>query len=179
MKRILAIAAASMLASTAFAGPALAGDKLDKGGNAQMESGANTGMDAGSDTTAPDMGSDTQSGMESDTGVDTGTTASTNAEADIETAISALSSGASASDIEAVTEASSVNIVRVGGEAEAEQTAKLDSALEENQSQVEELRNAIEENSTLKAELEAQDFDTSDVVAAESDTDGTVTIYVR
>ncbi|WP_265518105.1 hypothetical protein [Nitratireductor luteus] len=168
MKRILALTIAPLLVSVAFAGTAAAGGskiKTNSGTSAQID----TEMDAGAGT---DTGADV--------GVDTGVTASTGTEANFGSVISAIqASGTAAADVQAVTDASNIEIIRVGDLAQGESMNALDNALSQNQEDVEALRDAVEANSTVAAKLEEEQVQVENVVAAETSADGNLVVYVR
>lgn len=177
MKRILALAAAPLLVSGAFTGAAFAdGNNVDAQVNSSADvgsSGADAGADAGIST---DVGGDT----DEQSGVDAGTTASTGAEANFGSVISAIQAGGSAAgDVEAVTDASDIEIVRVSDLAEGDSMNALDEALANNETSVDELRTAIEANAAVSQRLEQEQVQTEDVVAAETSAGGSLTLYVR
>lgn len=172
MKRVLAMAAAPLLVSAAFTGAVAEEHKVGADAPQQTESdemGPNGGIDPDIDATADPEGN-----------VDVGTTASTGAEANFGSVISAIqTSGTASADIEAVTDASQVEVVRVSDLAEGESMNAVDEALANNQSSVDELRTAVEANAAISQRLEEDQVQTGDVVAAETAADGSVTLYVR
>ena len=154
MKRIVTLAAASLIAAAGLAATSLAQDttKPPPGG----ESGAATG------------------GLSPDTG----TTAVIEAKptlADVTAAIE--NSGATASQIGTITAVGEVKVVKInelGGNA-----TDLQTAVSENQEDVAKLRGAVEANPALKAELEKQQVEVSNVVATKIEADGAVTVFVQ
>lgn len=205
MKPILAIASASLLASTALIGSAMAGDNYEKDAETQIESDAGTSAGADVDTSAgadletdsdadagtsagadDDMGAsgeagtDLSSDSDAEAGVDTGTTAATGGEGDLENAISAIGvGGAGATEIEMMTDATNVEVVRIGESEGGSGSAELESAVSDNQDEIDDLRSAIESNSALSDKLNEEDVDASDVVAAQSEADGSLTVYAQ
>lgn len=154
MKRIVTLAAASLIAAAGLAATSLAQDttKPPPGG----ESGAATG------------------GLSPDTG----TAAVIEAKptlADVTAAIE--NSGATASQIGTITAVGEVKVVKInelGGNA-----TDLQTAVSENQEDVAKLRGAVEANPALKAELEKQQVEVSSVVATKIEADGAVTVFVQ
>ena len=160
MKRILALTTAALM-STGIAGSALAQDlDLDIGAGA----GAETGVEA-------EIGTDD---------LNLGATGAAQADANLGTVVSALNSGRlGTAEVEAATEISSVHVIRIdelpgGGEQQA-----IDQALDRHQAEVDELRAAVGANAEIAGELEAEGVSTQDVVAAEVNGDGSVTVYVH
>lgn len=78
-----------------------------------------------------------------------------------------------------MTDVSKVKVVRVSELATGEDATTLETALTENKDQVTEVQAAVEANATLKAELEKQQVQASSVVAAKTDADGTITVFVQ
>jgi hypothetical protein len=156
MKRTIALAAASMIAVAGFAAPSFA-----------------------EDATKPAAGTETQSGTTASP--DTGTTASTTADADISTVIAAIGANqTSVTQIPTITEVSKLKVVKVGDIAtEDADKEKLETALSENKEQVTALQTAVDANAALKAELEKQQVETSSVVAAKLEADGSMTVFVQ
>lgn len=164
-----------------LAAPAYAQIGVDVGGSAgaNVEAGASgAGADIGVDTNAEagaDAGSSTSmpgTGAE----IDTGTTAAIDATFD--SALSAISGNSgSATAIEGMSEVDSVNVVRID-ELQGHDEASLDEAVTQNETAIEELRSSIEANASLSQELETEGVSASDVVAAQVEADGKVTVYV-
>jgi hypothetical protein len=154
MKRIITLAAASLIAAAGLAATSLAQDttKPPPGG----ESGAATGG------LSPDIG----------------TTAVIEAKptlADVTAAIK--DSGTTASQIGTITAVGEVKVVKInelGGSA-----TDLQTAITEMQADVTRLRGAVEANPALKAELDKQKVEVSSVVAAKIEADGAVTVYAQ
>jgi hypothetical protein len=154
MKRIVTLAAASLIAAAGFAATSLAQDttKPPPGG----ESGAATG------------------GMSPDTGT-TAVIEKKPTLADVTAAIE--DSGATASQIGTITAVGEVKVVKInelGGNA-----TDLQTAVSENQEDVTKLRGAVEANPALKAELDKQQVEVSSVVATKIEADGAVTVFVQ
>lgn len=170
MKRILAITTAALMTS-ALAGTAAYANDMKKDESTQTQSGATDSMNS-------DTGS-----MNSDTGsaanVDTDTTASTNAAPTADDLMSALQGGdAAASSIKSMSNVSNVSIVNTDELAQADMT-EIDSAVEQNQSQIDQLHQAIDGNDALKSKLQEQDVDVSNVIAAKTNADGSLTLFVQ
>ena len=160
MKRTLRLAAASLIALGGFVAPSLADDATKPAsGMTGTESGTTTG------------GSMTP---------DTSTTGSTSADASVDDVVSAIGTAkTSAAQIGTITDASKVKIVRVSDLAAGENAAELEKALNENKEQVTELQTAVEANAALKAELDKQQVQATNVVATSIEADGTVTVFVQ
>lgn len=172
MKRILGLTTAALLGASMFAAPGMAaGLDVDASGKAGIEAGASgadttldaqTDLDAGTNTTMPD--------------VDTDTTAAIGATFD--GALTAIDGAATTTQsISSITEIEDVRVVRVN-ELEGSDTAAVERAVSENQAQIDELRAAIDANAKLSQELQAEGVETSNVVAAQVEADGAVTVYV-
>lgn len=112
--------------------------------------------------------------------VDTSTTASTGAKADLGTVMSAIeASRSTATAIQAMTSVRSVQIIKVSEIATGNDKQALDSAVSDNQSDITGVQAAIMANATLKKQLDAETVDTSSIVAAAINADGSVTVFVR
>lgn len=93
--------------------------------------------------------------------------------------ISSLQVGQSA-DLSTFASTSTVNCVKVStlmADATAD-AAALDTAITENSAKVDSLKSTINANADLKAKLEAATCPIDDVVAATTEADGHVTVYV-
>jgi hypothetical protein len=55
----------------------------------------------------------------------------------------------------------------------------FDNAVSKNQADITSLQTAVGANTALKAKLDAQSVATSDIVAANVEADGSVTVYVK
>ena len=106
-------------------------------------------------------------------GVDSGTTASTSI--DFNTALSSIGDESSAAALRTMTDVSSVTVVDVSETANAD-TAALDSAIEANATQIDEVRASLHSNAAVNAALEAQQVDASQVIAANVAADGSLTV---
>ncbi|MGB3388090.1 MAG: hypothetical protein WBA88_08945 [Pseudaminobacter sp.] len=157
MNRTLKLAAASMIALAGLAGASYA-----------------------EDATKPSAGTTTEGGAMETTPMtpDAGTTGSVSADANFDDVISSIRAP-NADAIGAVTDVSKVKVVRVSELATGEDATTLETALTENKDQVTEVQAAVEANATLKAELEKQQVQASSVVAAKTDADGTITVFVQ
>lgn len=173
MKRVLVLAIAPLVA-TAFAGAVLAN------GESSVNTGADTRFQRSADAGTSGAEADAEADIGADTDLDTGTTASTGEEARFGSVISAIQASDSvASDIEAMTDAARLEIVRVSDIAEGESMNALDAALSRNQAKVDELRGAIEANTAVSDQLRQEQVQPDDVVAAEMTDDGSLRIYTR
>ncbi|MDH4987349.1 hypothetical protein QEZ47_17855 [Aminobacter anthyllidis] len=112
--------------------------------------------------------------------VDTSTTASTGAKAELGTVMSAIeASRSTATAIQAMTSVRSVQIIKVSEIATGDDKQALDRAVSDNQSDITGVQAAIMANATLKKQLDAETVDTSSIVAAAINADGSVTVFVR
>jgi hypothetical protein len=124
------------------------------------------------DTTKADKGAQTQT--------DTGTTASTDADANFGSVVSAIQDGkTNISAIEGLKSVSDVKVVKVSELAKGNNMEALDNAVSKNQADITSLQTAVGANPALKAKLDAQSVVTSDIVAANVEADGSVTVYVK
>jgi prophage DNA circulation protein len=111
---------------------------------------------------------------------DTGTTASTNADGNFGRVISAIRAGKTNVDaLKSLTTVSSVKVIKVSDLAKGSNTQALDNALADNQADITTLQTTISGNTALKAQLDAQSVTTTDIVAANIEADGSVTVYVK
>lgn len=201
MKKIIALSAAALLGSSVLAAPALAQINLgtDAGvgvtlggdnGSVGAEIGADADVEAGSD--GVQLGADTDADVNVETGdseiqlgsdtdtdlsVDTDTTAAIGGSFD--GALSAIARGGdAAASINSMTEISTVNVVHVdeleGADMDAFATAETD-----NSASIDELRASVEGNAAVKAALDAQSVSSDQIVAADVNADGSLTVYVR
>lgn len=157
MKRIIGLTTAALVGASVLAAPAFA-EQVDYLTD-ETRDGAASEMN-----TMPD------------TGVDAGTTAAIGP--NFEGALSAIdASSSNAAALGAVGEIGAVNVVRIealeGHDAEA-----VDQAVSRNSAELQELRATITGNPALHEQLQAQGVDASNVVAAEVDAGGKVTVYV-
>lgn len=183
MKRRLALATASLFALSAFAGPALAGSvgvNAGTEGGAGVSAGAGTSAGSGAGVTAgagAEAGAKTN--MAGDAATDQGATGAIGSSADVGSAVSAIGTDSS-SQIGTMTDVSSVNVVKlseIGAETEAK--SQIDAAVEENAETIASLQAAIDQNASLKGELEAENVQASDVVAVQTQADGSLNVYVK
>ena len=186
MKRKLAILTAAMLASTSFAGAALAGEgakagtKVETQAEAQGEeklrkTPAEVGAELSTEAEA-EMESEEKADMTAET--DAGTTASVDSDVTIEDAVAALEAS-NASAIEGMSEVSSVKVVKVSELEEGGPTGEFDALITANRNKINTLRDAIESNEALRSELDAQGVHFTAVVATEVGADGSLTVYTR
>lgn len=150
MKRIIGLATATLMGASMLAGPALAQDA--------------------------EILPESSPGMSTEFGVDTGTTAAIGGS--IDGALSAIEgNAATVQSIELLTEVGTVNVVRISDFEDADADT-LEQAAEANHDSVESLRDAISANAALSQQLEAQGVSADEVVAAEVDATGQVTLFV-
>jgi hypothetical protein len=196
MKKILAISAAALLGSSLIAAPSLAQVSIggsgsggisigggsgsagaDVGGSAGVDAGsaggnAGAGATVGTDGAGVKLGADAAGGAKVDTD---STTAAIGA--NIDGALSAMARGSeSAATIGTMTEVSSVNVVKLDAAANADAVAKAET---DNKAGIDELRASLAANAAVKAALDAQSVSSDDVVAADVNADGSLTVYVR
>lgn len=172
MKRIIAAVAAPLLASALAATPALAQGKSESAPGHNKSDNGNMGM--GASSMAP--GHLKQGGSARDfapgqlrgnAGVDAGTTASVG---NFGRLISSIRAGKS--DLSAVNEDTTVNLVSVDSLIHGNNRAALDNALGDNQDQVEDLRDDLAE-----LDLGLTDAEIDSAVAARMEADGSLTVY--
>lgn len=188
MKKILALSAAALLSTSMIAAPALAQVSVDVGGSGGVSVGGST--DSGSGSVGVDAGGGANVGVSGD-GVKLGAEADTDANAELDNestaaiggtfdgALSAMTrAGEAAGSIGAMTEVSSVNVIKVDGMADANMEA-FAKAETDNQASIDELRASLDANAAVKAALDAQSVNSGDVVAASVNADGSLTVFVR
>lgn len=164
MKRIIGITTAALMGASVMAAPAIAQTALDD----TPPAGATTTMPetapgADATTTMPDL--------------DTDTTASIGA--DFTTALTAIEgNSSSAAAIGTLEQVDRVNVVPVNT-LEGHDSMAFEDALTTNDAGVTELQSSIQGNAALSEELATQGVQTDDVVAAQVEADGEVTLYVR
>ena len=90
--------------------------------------------------------------------------------------ISSMNAGAKV-DLSSVTEASTVNFVKVSTLTKADPAA-IDAALKTKADAMTSLHAGIEANAALKAKLEAAGYSSGDVLAVETGANGALTIYI-
>ncbi len=159
MKRSIAIA--SLLLATTIAAPAMAED-------AAKQTGTQTQTQIGT------------SAQTETTGTDTDTTASTGAKANFGTVMSSIKAGkTNVGAIGTLTAVSKVNVIRVADLAKGNNMQALDKAVADNQADITSLQTAVSGNAALKAKLDAESVQASNVIAANVEADGSVTVYVK
>lgn len=89
------------------------------------------------------------------------------------------SAGANAEQIRALSPVSSVNVVEIDSLAGGEQGRAVENAVSRNETGIDDLRAAIETNAGIKAELDSRGVDMNDVIAAQADASGNVTVFAR
>ncbi len=182
MKKIIAISAAALMGTSLIAAPAFAQVNLDVGGGAGVTvDGGSVGIDAGGNASgnagAGVGGTGVQLGGSAGADVNVDNEATAAIGANVDGAIAAMARGSeAAATIGTMTTVSTVNVVKLdnGASAEAFVTAET-----ENKASIDELRASLDANASVKAALEAQSVNTGDVVAADVNADGSLTVYVR
>lgn len=160
-KTILATTIAALMSASAF--PALAQD-------AAVGVGADAGVSV--QTPAGDAGANATMGADA-------TTSANMADHSYASVMAAISGSATA-DLSAITDEGSVNIVLLSaleGDV-ATEGAALDSALSSSADAMTSLHANVDGNAAIKAKLEAEGYTADDVVALQTQADGTVTVYV-
>lgn len=183
MKRTSLITTTALLASLAAA-PALALD-ANVGANASSDVGAQ--VDSGGVNAGADMNTDAQIGAGTSASdgsaaatTDAGITASTSSDPNFGMLISSLNASANtAAEVQAMTDVSSVSVVKIDDLQKGNNQAAVSNAISKNAEATAELQAAIEANSALKAELEEQSVEVSSVVAAHVGTGGQLTVFVQ
>ena len=84
-----------------------------------------------------------------------------------------------ATDIQAMTTLTNVNVVKVNDLAKGENMTALDAAVTKNNADITALRTAMTSNTTVNKALVDAKVDVSTVVAADIANDGILTVYVR
>jgi len=179
MKRILAMTTAALMTGALTAAPALAQVSVDTGTGVTIGGGADTGAASGGvgAGVGADVKVDTNNlDASADANVDTDTTAAIGGSWD--GLLSAMGDSSVSSSISSMTDVSSVNIIKIDSLADADMEA-LAQAKTDNQAAIDELNAAISGNAQVKAALDAQGVDTSQVVAANVEADGSLTVYVE
>ncbi len=149
--------------------------------------GASGAMAAGVNANAGvNASTDLSTGVNSSTGMKAGTDINANGSMGASTDqmntwnkfVSDLKMGAAA-DTNAITNAKSVQIVDVATlQGQANGSADLNALIKDNKTSVDNLQASIRDNSTVQSKLQAQGLKTANVVAADTQTDGTLVLYV-
>ncbi len=84
-----------------------------------------------------------------------------------------------ASEIQALTEVKSVNVVKVSDIAQGENMTALDNAVTKNDADITQLRTALSSNTAVNTALTGASVDVNQVVAADIQSDGVLTVYTR
>lgn len=84
----------------------------------------------------------------------------------------------SLSDLEGL-DASTVNVVKVDTKAQGNDEQAWTNAMTRNQADIDALRTGIAGNSTIKAQLDAQNITTDQILGMRVGADGAVTVYVQ
>jgi hypothetical protein len=92
--------------------------------------------------------------------------------------ISSLQAGKGTSDLTAITDATTINIVTVTSLNASGNSNALDNALDKNKATVDQLRTDVGTNAAITAKLTAAGYAATDVVAVVTEADGSVTVYV-
>jgi len=114
------------------------------------------------------------------TAVDPGLTASTGASADLETVMEAIRAGkTNIGAIASLSAVGEVEVVRLGDLPGGTDGGALEAAISESQADISALQKVMADNQALEAELDANAVAVSDVVAANVEADGSLTIFAR
>jgi hypothetical protein len=195
MKHCNLPAAAALFAALVLSAPAIAGGigvgvgtsghgSVGAGGSGAGVStgaGANVGVDAGSGAGSVDAGGsiDTSATQGVDaTGSGTATDGDTTVGAPVklEPVLTAISSGKKASSaIKKATTIGAVEVVDLSTVADS----KLQKAIAKNQTAIKQLQASVRSNAQLSSALEAQGVDASQIVAANFQSGGALTVYVK
>jgi hypothetical protein len=181
----------TILASTALfalAAPALA-ESLSAGGKAGVDAGA--GVSAGGSSGSVGVSGNAGGGASAGAGgasATTGSGASGSADAGGSAKVGQPNFGTLISSINATSETNTelaalqsvpdVNVVQVDDLKGADSSA-LENAISKNEDDIATLRSTIESNSTLNAALEAENVEVSDIVAAQVDASGSLTVFTK
>lgn len=181
MKRTMTIAGVTLVAC-AIGWPAFAGtlelDTAQSGNKLMIEPGGRTPPPAAAQAQPGTQNGNTDAGTASD--VDIGKTQAGGAAPSVDDVLSAMNGSAAAvSTIKSMTTVSKVHVVRVGALPEADDTPSLDSAIEANRSQIDNLQGAIRTNTNLTAMLDRQKVDVSEIIATRTGDDGSLTVYTK
>lgn len=184
MKRTMKILTAALMTSSFAAAPALAGSVgADAGANLGASSGSSAAVISGSAGASAGTGIDADSGN-AKLGVNTTLDTNSRADADIRESdvLSAISAnGKVASDVSTMSEAKDVTVIELGSaDVSADVSAdKIDQAVSQNESAVSDLRTSLQANAGVYKKLEAKGVKLSSVIAAKTDANGSLTVYVR
>lgn len=183
MKRVIAISTAALLGASLLASPVLAQVSVDGGVDADVgvsgDSTSGSGSVSGSGTGNLDLKTSGSANADpaSDTNLDTDVTGAI--DASLDGVISAMGNNStSATSIGAMTEVSTVNVIRISEIQDADMDA-FATAEADNRDSIGALQSTISGNAAVMAALEAQSIDPSTVVAADVAADGALTVYVR
>lgn len=175
MKRKIAISLAALMGASLLASPVMAQVSVDTNAGANIGVGADSGSGSVTGTADDELKTRVKAGADAE--LDTDTTASVGASFD--GALSAIgNNSASASSISAMTEVSSVNVIRISELQGADMDALM-GVETENTASIDELQGSIEGNTAVMAALEAQAVDPESIVAADVAADGSLTVYVK
>ncbi len=83
------------------------------------------------------------------------------------------------SQIQAISEVTSVNVVKVGDIAKGENMSAFDNAVTKNEANITSLRTAMTSNTAVSSALTSASVDVNAVVAADVGADGVLTVYTR
>jgi hypothetical protein len=163
--------AATLLAASALSAPAFAsGTGID----ARIGAGA-----AIAGTTAnPDAGAVIMAQDASGSRIDTEATASTGGKVDVRSVMSAIgSNGQSSATIRRATKVKAVDVIDVSDV--AGDNGNLGGTISQYRANIEQLQASLQSNAALNSALEAKRVDLKQVIAANMDIDGTLTVYVK
>lgn len=139
-----------------------------------------TALLAASVLAVPAFGQDAPQPSQGATLTDPGVTASTGAAADFDTVIASIRAGkTNVGAIQSLSSVGEVKVVRITDLAGGTNAQALETAISENEAGIVALQNAIGGNQALKAELDANTVAVSDIVAANVEADGSLTVFAR
>jgi hypothetical protein len=156
--------AATLLAASALSAPAFA---------------SGTGIDARIGAPAnPDAGAVIMAQDASGSRIDTEATASTGGKVDVRSVMSAIgSNGQSSATIRRATKVKAVDVIDVSDI--AGDNGNLGGTISQYRANIEQLQASLQSNAALNSALEAKRVDLTQVIAANMDIDGTLTVYVK
>lgn len=144
-----------------------------------QDAGVNANAGAGVKVETPAMGEDANAAagatVDATTSATTGTT--TSAGNTFGSVMSSLSTSAS-TDLSAITADSQVSIVLLSSLDSGAEASSFDDALKADAEGQAKLHANIEANAAIKAKLEAEGHSVDDVVAVQSNADGSIVVYV-
>lgn len=180
----------TILASTALfalAAPAFA-ESPTLSGQADAGAGVSAGASSGSAGTSGTVGGANAGAGGASATMDSGASGSANSASGSSAAMGQPNFGTVISSINATSETNAelaalqsvpdVNVVQVETLQDVDSPA-LENAISRNQDDIDTLRSTIESNSIVNAALEAENVEASEIVAAQVDADGSLTVFTK